>query len=168
MVGAYHVKLQLSWCIVYTMPCHFMQSHIHRVLVCLAVTCHLHFWHNDQDLLCATMVTRGGGTNTEIRVSTRSAYFKISAKPTVKIKSGQKNLHQMASKQSEPLFMICITFIFEEEWGKDEVEWTSKAEIWKTKLLTAGKAIFWPSQNFEKGTLNSSGYFTLKWFSTIQ
>ena len=26
---------------------------------CLAVTCHLHFWQNDQDFLCATVVTRG-------------------------------------------------------------------------------------------------------------
>jgi len=24
-------------------PCHFMQSHIHKVHACLAVTCHLHF-----------------------------------------------------------------------------------------------------------------------------
>ena len=40
-------------------PCHFMQSHIHKVYVCLAVTCHLHFWQNDQDLLHATVVTRG-------------------------------------------------------------------------------------------------------------
>ena len=32
----------------------------------LAVTCHLHFWQNDQDLLCATVVTRGG-MDTEIR-----------------------------------------------------------------------------------------------------
>ena len=30
-----------------------------RVHVCLAVTGHLHFWQNDQDLLCATAVTRG-------------------------------------------------------------------------------------------------------------
>ena len=27
--------------------------------MCLAVTCHLHFWQNDQDLLCATAVTLG-------------------------------------------------------------------------------------------------------------
>ena len=40
-------------------PCHFMQSHIHKVYVCLAVTCHLHFWQNDQGLLRATAVTRG-------------------------------------------------------------------------------------------------------------
>ena len=40
-------------------PCHFMQSHIRKVYVCLAVTCHLHFWQNDQNLLHATAVTLG-------------------------------------------------------------------------------------------------------------
>ena len=40
-------------------PCHFMQSHIRKVYACLAVTCHLHFWQNDQDLLHATAVTHG-------------------------------------------------------------------------------------------------------------
>ena len=40
-------------------PCHFMQSYIRKVYACLAVTCHLHFWQNDRDLLCATAVTRG-------------------------------------------------------------------------------------------------------------
>ena len=39
-------------------PCHFMQSYICKVYVCLPVTCHLHFWQNDRDLLCATAVTR--------------------------------------------------------------------------------------------------------------
>ena len=29
------------------------------VYVCLAVTCHLHFWQNDRDLFHATAVTRG-------------------------------------------------------------------------------------------------------------
>ena len=38
-------------------PCHFMQRHICKVYVCLAVTCHLHFWQNDRDLLHATAVT---------------------------------------------------------------------------------------------------------------
>ena len=52
-------------------PCHFMQSHIRKVYACLTVTCHLHFWQNDQDLLRAAAVTRGG-TDTEIRVSTES------------------------------------------------------------------------------------------------
>ena len=36
-----------------------MQSHIRKVYACLAVTCHLHFWQNDQGLLRATAVTRG-------------------------------------------------------------------------------------------------------------
>ena len=49
-------------------PCHFMQSHVLKVCACLAVTCHLHFWQNDRDLLCATAVTQ----DTEIRVSTES------------------------------------------------------------------------------------------------
>ena len=40
-------------------PCHFMQSHICKVDACLAVTCQLHFWQNDLDLLCATTVTPG-------------------------------------------------------------------------------------------------------------
>ena len=40
-------------------PCHFMQSHIRKVCACLAVTCHLHFWQDDRDLLRATAVTRG-------------------------------------------------------------------------------------------------------------
>ena len=40
-------------------PCHFMQSHIRKVYVCLAVTCHLHFQQNDRDLLHATVVTQG-------------------------------------------------------------------------------------------------------------
>ena len=40
-------------------PCHFMQSRICRVHACLAVTCHLHFWQNDRDLLRATAVTQG-------------------------------------------------------------------------------------------------------------
>ena len=40
-------------------PCHFMQSHIRKLYVCLTVTCRLHLWQNDRDLLRATAVTRG-------------------------------------------------------------------------------------------------------------
>ena len=36
-----------------------MQSHIRKVYARLAVTCHLHFWQNDRDLLRATVVTWG-------------------------------------------------------------------------------------------------------------
>ena len=42
-----------------SLQCHFMQSHIFRVCMCLAVTCHVHFWQCDWDLLCATVVTQG-------------------------------------------------------------------------------------------------------------
>ena len=46
---------------VYHAPCHFIQSHIHKVHTCLAVMCHLPFWQNDLDLLHATAVKGGGG-----------------------------------------------------------------------------------------------------------
>ena len=39
--------------------CRFIQSHIGRVYVCLAATCHMHIWQNDRDLLRATAVTQG-------------------------------------------------------------------------------------------------------------
>ena len=42
-----------------SLQCHFIQGHIGRVYVCLAVTCHLRFWQNDWDLLRATVVIRG-------------------------------------------------------------------------------------------------------------
>ena len=51
------------WCVLCTpynhAPCHFMQSHIHKKHVCLAVTCYLYFWQKDQELSHATAVTRG-------------------------------------------------------------------------------------------------------------
>ena len=45
-------------------------KHIHMVHAHLAVTCHLHFWQNDQGLLRATAVTRG--MDTKMKVSTES------------------------------------------------------------------------------------------------
>ena len=60
MAGATWNCSHLGASSVYTIqPCHFMQSHIRKVYGCLAVTCHLHFWQNDRDLLCATAVTQG-------------------------------------------------------------------------------------------------------------
>ena len=46
--------------------CHLLTT-MHQFIVlfkttrclCLAVICHLHFWQNDQDLVSATVVTRG-------------------------------------------------------------------------------------------------------------
>ena len=42
-----------------------------KVCACFGVTCHLHFWQNDRDLLRATEITRGWNGH-RIRVSTQS------------------------------------------------------------------------------------------------
>ena len=46
----------------HTMPGQQQSAHTDfvgsRVYACLGVTCHLHFWQNDQGLLCANVVTR--------------------------------------------------------------------------------------------------------------
>ena len=42
-------------------PCHFMQSHTRKVHECLTVTCHLHFWQKDRDLVRTIAVTLGMG-----------------------------------------------------------------------------------------------------------
>ena len=80
--GWCHMKLQLSRhvpCTPYNhAPCHFMQSHIHTVHACLAVTCHLHYWQNDWSHLHATAVTQRG-TDTKIRAQ--------------KVDPGDKNSH---------------------------------------------------------------------------
>ena len=47
----------------YYMSRPFMQSDIRRVHACLAVTCHLHLWQNERDLLRGTAVTRGWNGN---------------------------------------------------------------------------------------------------------
>jgi len=58
-----HMKLLPSTRVLCTpynhAPCHFMQSHTRKVQACLAVTCHLHFWQSDRDLLRATVVKLG-------------------------------------------------------------------------------------------------------------
>ena len=53
-------------------PCHFMQSHIRKVYACLAVTCHLHFWAGWPGSFTCCCGKHGDGTDTEIRVSTKS------------------------------------------------------------------------------------------------
>ena len=41
-----------------TMSCYLMQNYIRREYVCLAVTCHLHFWQSGWAFLRAATVTR--------------------------------------------------------------------------------------------------------------
>ena len=62
--GWCHMKLQPSWrkfCVHHT-TMHYVTSfkatYIRSVYAYLAVTCHLHFWQNDRDLLHATGVTQ--------------------------------------------------------------------------------------------------------------
>ena len=62
-----------------TMPRHFMQNHIHEVYACLAVTCHLHFWQNDRDLLRATAGTRQNVFPKAIKCSLVSAIIAVSS-----------------------------------------------------------------------------------------
>ena len=62
MAGATWNCCRLGACSVYAIQphtssrCHFMQSHIVRVHVCSAVTCHLHFWQNDREISGATAI----------------------------------------------------------------------------------------------------------------
>ena len=76
--GWCHMRLLLSRRVLCTpynhAPCHFSQRHIRLVHACLAVTCHLRFWQNDQDLLRATHAASDtkDGTDTETRASTGS------------------------------------------------------------------------------------------------
>ena len=61
MACASHVKLLPSrrkFCVHHTTMHQFTVSRHAKVHACLAVTCHLHFWQNDRDLLRATAVTR--------------------------------------------------------------------------------------------------------------
>ena len=61
--GWCHMKLQPSWCKFCVHHTTMLQvtscEATHIRCMCLAVTCQLHFWQNDQDLLRATAVTWG-------------------------------------------------------------------------------------------------------------
>ena len=65
-VAQCHIKLlqsQHPFCVQHIQLCtmsHHCSRHKHRVHVCLAVTCHLLFWQNEWDLLCATGLEQTG------------------------------------------------------------------------------------------------------------
>ena len=91
--GWCHMKLLPSLCILCTpynhAPCHFMQVHIYifvcvcKVHACLAVTCHLHFWQNDRDLLRATVVTQvwNGYRNKSVTHSLKGNFLLLTGLP---------------------------------------------------------------------------------------
>ena len=68
--GWCHMKLLPSQCVLCTpynhAPCHFMQSHIRKVHVCLAVTCHLQFWQNGLITLHLHVMRQGAPTTASI------------------------------------------------------------------------------------------------------
>ena len=65
MAGAMWNCCHLSTSSVYTtqpctsLQCHFIQSNIRRMHVCLAETCHVHVWQNGRGLLHTTVVKPG-------------------------------------------------------------------------------------------------------------
>ena len=65
MAGATRHCCRLGAHFVYTVQlyassqCHFIRRLIRRVHACSGVTCRLHFWQNDRDILPATAVIRG-------------------------------------------------------------------------------------------------------------
>ena len=102
-----------------SLQCHFIQSHICRVHVLLAVTSHLHFWQNDWDLLFlrATAVT-GGGMDTKIRVCTESwpwrrKFFHHSGGDLNPRPFDHKSGTELPIKNQVHLFIICKCRKFE-------------------------------------------------------
>ena len=62
--GLRNMEYGVCWSWEFTsLQCHFVRSHICSVHVCLAVTCHLHFWQNDWGLLHASAVPQGWNKN---------------------------------------------------------------------------------------------------------
>ena len=78
--GWCHIKLLPSRRVLCTRynhaPCDFMQSHIHKVYACLAVTCQLHFSQNGSDLLRATRGCSGYQNKSYHRKLTREKKIK--------------------------------------------------------------------------------------------
>ena len=66
-------------CSVYTiqprigLQCHCIRSRILRLRVCLAATCHLHFWQDDLGLVLPTAVTRKREKRQTARTTQRAA-----------------------------------------------------------------------------------------------
>ena len=102
MAGAHETAAVLAQvlCTPYNhAPCHFMQSHIRKVYACLAVTCHLHFWQNDWDLLRASAVTQGW--NTYRNKSKHRKFSRHSSRDSEKEKKEEKNEEWTTAEKQE-------------------------------------------------------------------
>ena len=115
--GWCHMKRLPSWRVLCTpynhTPCHFMQSHIHKVHAYIAVTCHLYFWQNDQGLLRATEVTQGWN-----RYQNKSQHRKLTPE----------------KKTLPPLLQGFEPTTFR-SWVRRSNHWTIPILTWTTQLL---------------------------------
>ena len=93
-----------------SLQCHFIQSHIGRVYVWLAITCHLHFWQNDRYLLRATAVTRewnGYRNQSQHRKSTLEKKILLPLLPGFEpatFRSSESGAHFNSDSEEEELF----------------------------------------------------------------
>ena len=70
--------------------------------MCLGVTCHLHFWQNDQGILRATAVTRGVNEH-RIRVSTENSFWRRKfSRPSCRDSNSQPFDHESGAVTNEP------------------------------------------------------------------
>ena len=89
-----------------SLRCHFIWSHNCRMHVCLAVTCQLHFWQNDWDLLCATAETWGWNG-----YQTKSQHKKLTLKnilPPLLPRHKSKNFQSLVHHSTTEPFLIPI------------------------------------------------------------
>ena len=99
----------------------FNKSHIRKVYVCLAVTCHLHFWQNDRDFLRATVVTRGWNgyrNKSQHRKSTLHTTFNtldnwaIKTPPNQKGKGPERKGYRVMARNMYTIHSVTYIYIY--------------------------------------------------------
>ena len=134
--GWCHMELLTSWrrfCVHHTTMLHVTSckaTYICKVHACLAVTCHLHFWQHDRDLLYATAVTRGWNgyrNKSQHRKSTLEKKILLPLLHGFEPTTFQSRVHTLTSELSPPpetcgLLMLAL-------WVH---RMSSCAVVWKT------------------------------------
>ena len=82
-------------------PCTSCKATYVTVYACLAVTCHLHFWQNDQDLLRATALTWGWNRHRNKSRHRKSVPLQQGFKPAT-FQSGVRRSNHWATKCNDP------------------------------------------------------------------
>ena len=88
-----------------------MQRHIHKVHVYLAVTCHLHFWQNDQGLLCATAESSPFWTWLRIQKSGQVAQKRSGAVISTQVKKGEGSGKHSLERAGDLLLLVLAAVI---------------------------------------------------------